>query len=490
MKIFTEKITIANFYWIAILIIGMALRLQGVTSNSLSLEEFDYIRQATLPTKEFWSNIFINNSQNPLFASGLHLWFLIFPNTDWVGRLFPIAIDILNIILINKVFSNILSPRLGLGISFFYAVSAFSVFCSQQIEPLTLSLLITLLSFYFLNASFQKPSSLLSYLIATSLLTIGLNLNSLFIFFLLAVVIINFFSLKSNFKNSLINLSTTILAFFVWIFFFNGLIALENLNFQPNSFSLTQILYLISRMMLGYGVLPLTASDSNLLMEIVTTNFTMIVFVAFVVLVALGLSSRNLIKNQSGGFPKFILPLVFVVFGFCLFTTKMGSFEEQLLLIATPFFFALLSYFPWPSYSQKNILLTVRPAIIGLFILGIYQHLLTPDFGKTSWKNAFHTIETQNENCPNLVMASEKEVDLAKFYLGSAWPIYSIKELSKLVKKIELKDPNVCSGFWAIRAGFDNNFQKKLLSQTDFIILNEVRYPTGKGLKATYFGSR
>jgi hypothetical protein len=490
LEIFTKKITIANFYWFAILIIGMALRIQGVTSNSLSLEELGYIQLANLPIKEFWSHIFIPNDLNPFFATGLFFWFLIFPETDLAGRVFPIAIDILNLVLINKIFSNILNPRMGLGIAFFYAVSAFSIFCSQQIEPHTVSLLITLLCFNYLNTTFNNNFSLHSYLITTTLLLIGLNLNSLFIFFLLAMVLANFFSLKSKPNISLRNLLLTILVFLIWIIFFDGSLALEKFKSQSNSFSITQILYLISRMILGYGVLPLTEGSSDLLMEIVMTNFTMIVFVAFVVLVALGLSTWNIIKSKTGGLPKFILPLIFPVFGFCLYTKDSNPFDERLLIIATPFFFAFLSYFPWPSFSQKNILLTVRPAIIGLFILGVYQHLLAPDFGKTPWRNAFKTIETQNEYCPNLVMANEMEVKLAKFYLGSAWPIYSLKDFSKLEKELDIKNPAVCPGFWTIESSFENQFSDNLFSKTNYVIQNEVRYPNGRGLKSTYYRLR
>jgi hypothetical protein len=479
-----------DWYWTVILLIGATFRLYGLLTSNLSLTEFDYIQLSSLPTRDFWSNISQNDNLNPLFAAFLHFWFFIFPSTDWTGRIFPIAIDLLNIILINRIFSNILSPRLGLGIAFFYSVSAFSIFCSQQIEPYTLSLFVTLLSFHLLNNLFSKSRTLFSYLVIIPLLVIGLTLNYLFIFFLCAIVVSNFISLKSSPKTSSISLAFTVLAFLSWITLFQGSNILENLQFQPESFSFTQILYLISRMILGYGVLPLTAPDSNLLMEIVATNFTMIVFVSFVVLIALGLSSWNLIKNKSGGLPKFILPLVFIIWGFCLFTKNTAPFDEPLLLIATPFFFALLSYFPWPSYSQKNILLTVRPAIIGLFILGINQHLLTPDFGKTPWRNAFEVIKNQNENCPNLVMSNDKELALAKFYLGSAWPIYPLERLPKLIQQIEFENPSVCSGFWSIQTGFENQFPTAQLSKINFIVLNEMRFPTGDGLKATYFGPK
>jgi len=132
---------------ILIFVLGSLLRLYRLGHHSFWGDEVFILNAVNLPYKEIFFNQ-LHEPTPPLFLLVTKLWMSFFNQNEYMIRLLPCLFGILSLILVYLISKELFNRRIALMSSFFFAISPFHIFYSQELRTYSLLLFLSLLSFY------------------------------------------------------------------------------------------------------------------------------------------------------------------------------------------------------------------------------------------------------------------------------------------------------------------------------------------------------
>lgn len=142
-------------FWILfsiIVILGVTLRVYGLTRQSLWLDEANGIRIAEMNYPEIVSQL-KHDVSPPLHYFLLHIWMKVFGSGELSVRCFASIFGICLIPVMYYVGSDMFNRRTGLASAFIASIAQFHVMFSQEVRMYSMLSLLGLLSMYFLYKS-------------------------------------------------------------------------------------------------------------------------------------------------------------------------------------------------------------------------------------------------------------------------------------------------------------------------------------------------
>lgn len=156
--------------WIGLItLIGLALRLYGLDSESFWLDEIITANRAFEPLHQIlfgWDSA----TQGPLYYLLMKAWCALFGNGEFALRIWSVIFGTLTIPCIYLLGRQLFSGTSALLASLFISVHPFAIHYSQEARPYALFLLLSVLSFFYLlilMRQFRWPAAW-TYLVITT----------------------------------------------------------------------------------------------------------------------------------------------------------------------------------------------------------------------------------------------------------------------------------------------------------------------------------
>jgi mannosyltransferase len=181
---------------LAILSIGLFLRVYDLSNESLWLDEGFSIKFANLSLSQIF---YLQETNPPLYYIILHWWIILFGDSEFSVRFPSVMFGFLSIFMIYKVGNQIFNKDVGILSSLLLGLSVFHIRYSQEARTYSLSVLLTLLSIYFFIKLLRKSSStvLLGYILYSALLIYS-HIYGLFIIIFQNIYIIALYLLSKE----------------------------------------------------------------------------------------------------------------------------------------------------------------------------------------------------------------------------------------------------------------------------------------------------
>jgi mannosyltransferase len=156
---------------IAILILGLFLRLYCLTCESLWLDEGYSVTWAKQEPSEMIEAV-SRDVHPPLYFLILHYWIALFGDAEFTIRLLSVIFGFIAIFMMCRVGSLIFDRNVGLLSSLILSLSVFHIHYSQEIRGYSLMVLLALFSMYFFIRLFQERKNSMSvlYILSSTLL--------------------------------------------------------------------------------------------------------------------------------------------------------------------------------------------------------------------------------------------------------------------------------------------------------------------------------
>ena len=158
---------------IVILLIALLLRLHGLESKSIWLDEGYSVWAITKPDLPKLFSSFIFFGQQPVYYLLLKQWFIFFGKSELILRLPNVFIGIFSIYILYKFCLLYLDKNTAIIASILAGFSITHINYSQEIRPYNLMILLTITSFYFFILLIQSggiKNSILYSFISTALI--------------------------------------------------------------------------------------------------------------------------------------------------------------------------------------------------------------------------------------------------------------------------------------------------------------------------------
>ncbi len=171
-----EKINLKNyrtaFILLAILAVGLSLRIYGLSRESIWYDEAGSAYYAEQNTSQLLETVTTTDCTPPLYFIALHYWVSIFGVSEFSLRFPSVIFGLLSILLIYQIGTILFNKNVGLLTALILALSSFHIYYSQEARSYNLMAFLTLLSFYFLIKILRKRKLIFSagYITASILL--------------------------------------------------------------------------------------------------------------------------------------------------------------------------------------------------------------------------------------------------------------------------------------------------------------------------------
>ena len=171
MKIADERITKYGLALLAIVLIGLFLRVYQLGTQSLWYDDAYTIWISKLAVPQM-VQITAGNVHPPLYYFLLHYWMMVFGTSASAVRLLPALFGVLAIPMIYVVGRQLFNKEAGLVGALILALSSFNIRYSQVTTVYSLMVFLALLSMYFFWRFLQRSTLALSagYVLSTVLL--------------------------------------------------------------------------------------------------------------------------------------------------------------------------------------------------------------------------------------------------------------------------------------------------------------------------------
>ena len=164
----------------AVLILGFSLRLYGITSESIWLDEAFSIRLAKCDPLEIIRKT-AGDVHPPLYYLLLHSWIDLFGESEFSVRFLSLLFGFFTLCMFYRVGAQLFNRETGIASALILAVSEFHIYYSQEARMYSLVTLLTLLSFYFFLRLESRRSTLWIGYLLSSILLIYTHVFGLFI---------------------------------------------------------------------------------------------------------------------------------------------------------------------------------------------------------------------------------------------------------------------------------------------------------------------
>lgn len=202
---------------LAILLLGVALRIYGLGTESIWTDEGTSIRAAHLSPARIIEESFVD-ANPPLYYLLLHYWVALLGDSEFSTRLLSAVFGSLALFMMYRVGSLLFGRSTGLLASLVLALSTFHIQYSQEARFYSLLTLLALLSFYFfirLLVREERDSErvlLAGYISSTSLLAYAHVYGLFLIFAQSAYILVSFLVRRSSTGKTGLDLGTLTLA--------------------------------------------------------------------------------------------------------------------------------------------------------------------------------------------------------------------------------------------------------------------------------------
>lgn len=360
---------------------GFVLRFIGL-NQSLWLDEAAQAIESARPISEQFD--IPADFHPPLFHLLLHFWMQVSTSEIWL-RLLPTLLGIISIILMYRIgtlfVKKVITHKTVVFATLFVATSAFHVYYSNEIRPYMLSVVLALMSTYFL---LQKR--FIFYTVSAILFVYSLYLAP---FLLFAHGVYIWFFERSWFRRWIVGLMLTILSFMPWVPLF-----LKQLKIGTG---LTGTLPGWSEAVssVWYKSLPLTFSkfvigritfDNKVFYGILVTGlFLLLIWPIY-----------NLWKQQKVLFLKLAtLSFLPVLLAF-LVSLFIHILAPQRVIFVLPFFYLLLA--AGLEVVGKRTRLMIIAIVIILNGYSLFQYSTNPRFQREQWREAVQYVENSGDS--------------------------------------------------------------------------------------------
>ena len=171
MKIADERITKYGLALLAIILIGLFLRVYQLGTQSIWYDESFSIWTSNLAVPQIVPTV-AAAAQPPLYYFLLHYWMMVFGTSASAVRLLSVLFGVLAIPMIYVVGRQLFNKEAGLVGALILALSSFNIWYSQETRMYSLMVFLALLSMYFFLCLLQRSTLALSagYVLSTMLL--------------------------------------------------------------------------------------------------------------------------------------------------------------------------------------------------------------------------------------------------------------------------------------------------------------------------------
>jgi len=170
---FGQKVFTRNYLLLlAIVLVGLFLRVYNLGANNLWLDEAIAVYIAKLGLSQFAQAQPAIELNPPLYFVILHYWAILFGDSEFAVRFLSVVFGVLAIPMIYVVGRQLFDEEAGLVGALILALSSFNVQFSQEARMYSLMLLLTLLSMFFFARFLRKSNLSISggYILVTTLL--------------------------------------------------------------------------------------------------------------------------------------------------------------------------------------------------------------------------------------------------------------------------------------------------------------------------------
>ena len=221
------------------------LRLFALGRESLWLDEAMSVGSSKA---SLWSIAQTTASQDtlpPLYYFLLHLWMLLFGQTETAIRSLSACLGIVSVFLMYKVGQELFDRKTGLIASFLMAISAFALAYSQEARPYALMLMLTLLSFFLFIRILKTEIKSRAHIVLYTLVNILLAYTHIFGLFIIGAQVLYFILFQRRYAGARLAFwgaqAATVVAFSPWIYVlyaytFKGTIEVLNWIPQPSPY--------------------------------------------------------------------------------------------------------------------------------------------------------------------------------------------------------------------------------------------------------------
>jgi mannosyltransferase len=411
-------------WFVAVLMLGLVVRLIGLGHQSLWLDEMTSIQIASMPLGQILIGRGFDNHTPPLYYVLLHLFGQITPLTEFGLRLFSVCIDFVNIVLLWLVCRRFVERRSALLITSAYAVSPFALYYAQEGRMYTLAVFFALVYTYTLERVVNAEQRFVLWAImAGIMLALGVYTHYYMAFYAFGVFSAALFAVRRSYERiSAIVLSglLAVVLFAPWIPIAVHLVGGAGQTFRTHLLSVVP--YTVFRYVIGYAIFPLNMHTKENLVGAVIAHAPYVVAV-FSTLLLLGpaLLRRDTLRSSLLVAAGWVLTVPFVVG--LLISSKVPMLSERYLIVSFPvFLFVCLAF---QDFSRRWSV-----AATGLFfvllVVGDIAYFFNPLFGKAQWRDAAGYVERILDHDGLVLVEPDYAAPIFQYYFRGPQPVYAL----------------------------------------------------------------
>lgn len=412
-------------WFVAVLMLGLLVRLIGLGYQSLWLDEMTSIQIASRPVTQILTGHGFDNHTPPLYYVLLHFFGQIAPFSEYSLRLLSVCIDFVNIVLLWLLCRRFVENKSALLITSAYAVSPFALYYAQEGRMYTLVVLFALLFTTAVERLVNGERRLIAWTItAGAALALGVYTHYYMAFYAFGVLGAGLFAVRRSYKRiSAIILSGVhaLVLFAPWIPIALQLAGSAGQTFRNHIFSV--IPYMFFRFVVGYAVFPLDIHTKENFVGAVIAHapYLIVVFGTLLLLGAMAFHRKTL-SNSLLLAAAWVLTVP-VVIGL-LISLKVPMLSERYLIVIFPVFLFICLGF---QDFSRPLSLAATGLFFILLVMGDVAYFFNPLFGKAQWRDAAGYVERNLDSDGLVLVEPDYAAPVFQYYFRGTQPVYALQ---------------------------------------------------------------
>jgi mannosyltransferase len=379
---------------LAIIFAGALLRLLPLTREGFWYDEALTALSMKMPFIEMLKDRFAAG-HSPLYFTGLYIWSRLFGTSEFPLRLPSAIASVVSIyyfwLLGRKLFSDRKAAVLSAA---FFTLSALNIYFAQEARMYSMSVLFTVMSFYYLLEAPDRPGikDWICYIASTSALLYLSASNILVIFAQIAYVLIK----RRKLADFFLSLAVTCAAYLPMVFFYFGMKKLGFIEWVP---PITINTFLEVFYGWGFRPVPVAGAKGSYAAYLYFAEFLSVFMVGLIIIFgaaasAYGSFRKKKLEKDADTAIFLLLWLVLPILLALLYSwLKQPIFgPKRYLIMLSPAYYLLiglgLSRITW-----RNLKYGLSYFIIAMFIVSLGIFYATPT--REDWRGAVSAIDRE-----------------------------------------------------------------------------------------------
>ncbi len=436
---------------LALLAVGLALRLAGLTERGMWLDEWVSLEVASQPWREIVAGRVFDNHTPPLYYLLLRGWLALVPGSLAAARVLSVILDLAVLALLTRAAGRWFGRRVGLAAGLAYAVSPFAMRLSQEARMYPLLMLLVLATAVLAVEGERRPDRTWPAVALAPVAAAALYTHyfaALSVVTLSAVVAWRLWqrpaapSRRARWRLTAALVAAGV-AFLPWLPVLARLLRSGGQSFRGSGWS--ELLQAVLRFTVGYSVLPTTVeAKANLwgwALEYLPLLLTLGVSAAAVMLLGTLRVLFSGVGDAESGAPPGGLLIISLAFAPPLLglatSSVVPSLDERYLSLSFPFLLLLAVLGVGEAFRRVRSGRWGRPAlasvagvgaaglVVVLWAAGAVSQVLDPDAGATPWRPAAEELRKVAPQGARVVVAPRFYAPLLSTYLGDRFEVLS-----------------------------------------------------------------